>query len=89
VRFTPLTAADRHQVRANLGFGEDEFLIASYSRLVPRKGMDTLIRASARLGESFGNLRVVIGGDGRDRARLQRLAATLRGAGHVPRTGRG
>ena len=78
VRFTPLTAADRHQVRANLGFGEDEFLIASYSRLVPRKGMDTLIRASARLGESFGNLRVVIGGDGRDRARLERLAATLR-----------
>jgi phosphatidylinositol alpha-1,6-mannosyltransferase len=77
-RFTPLTPADRHRVRAGMGFGEDEFLIASYSRLVPRKGMDTLIRASARLADNFDNLRVVIGGDGRDRARLERLAATLR-----------
>jgi phosphatidylinositol alpha-1,6-mannosyltransferase len=81
-RFTPLSLAERHRVRADLGFGEDEFLIASYSRLVPRKGMDTLIRASARLAEDFGNLRVVIGGDGRDRARLARLAEKL----HAPVT---
>ena len=77
-RFTPLSRVERHQVRADLGFGEDEFLIASYSRLVPRKGMDTLIRASARLAESLGQVRVVIGGEGRDRARLERLAEKLR-----------
>jgi phosphatidylinositol alpha-1,6-mannosyltransferase len=60
-----------------MGLGQDEFLIASYSRLVPRKGMDTLIRASMRLAERFVNLRVVIGGAGRDRARLERLVAKL------------
>jgi phosphatidyl-myo-inositol dimannoside synthase len=45
---------------------------------VPRKGMDTLIRASAKLRESYPALRVGIGGAGRDRARLERLAQKLR-----------
>ena len=76
-RFAPLSMAERHRVRSNMGLGQDEFLIASYSRLVPRKGMDTLIRASMRLAERFVNLRVVIGGAGRDRARLERLVAKL------------
>ena len=76
-RFAPLSLAERHRVRSNMGLGQDEFLIASYSRLVPRKGMDTLIRASMRLAERFVNLRVVIGGAGRDRARLERLVAKL------------
>jgi phosphatidylinositol alpha-1,6-mannosyltransferase len=76
-RFVPLTLTERHRVRADMGLGDDEFLIASYSRLVPRKGMDTLIRASARLAERVANLRVVIGGAGRDRARLERLATKL------------
>ena len=76
-RFAPLSLAERHRVRSNMGLGQDEFLIASYSRLVPRKGMDTLIRASVRLAERVANLRVVIGGAGRDRARLERLVAKL------------
>ena len=76
-RFAPLSMAERHRVRSNMGLGQDEFLIASYSRLVPRKGMDTLIRASVRLAERVANLRVVIGGAGRDRARLERLVAKL------------
>jgi phosphatidylinositol alpha-1,6-mannosyltransferase len=77
-RFTPLSRVERHQVRADLGFGADDFLVASYSRLVPRKGMDTLIRASARVAEQLNHVRVVIGGAGRDRARLERLAEKLR-----------
>jgi phosphatidylinositol alpha-1,6-mannosyltransferase len=76
-RFAPLSSTERHQVRSTMGFGDAEFLIASYSRLVPRKGMDTLIRASVRLVERVANLRVVIGGAGRDRARLERLATKL------------
>jgi phosphatidylinositol alpha-1,6-mannosyltransferase len=51
-------------------------LIVSVSRLVPRKGMDTLIRAAARLRPSHPDLVVAIAGRGRDTARLQRLAAT-------------
>ena len=48
----------------------------SLSRLVPRKGMDTLIRASAVLAPSRPDLVVAIGGGGRDAERLQRLIAT-------------
>lgn len=76
-RFTPLSPAERHQVRTDIGIGDDDFLIVSYSRLVPRKGMDTLIRASALLRPFHPQLRVTIGGDGRDRKRLERLATKL------------
>jgi phosphatidylinositol alpha-1,6-mannosyltransferase len=44
---------------------------------VPRKGFDVLIRAVARLAIEFPKLRLIIGGDGRDRARLERIAREL------------
>jgi phosphatidylinositol alpha-1,6-mannosyltransferase len=77
-RFRPLDAEERRETRDEFQFSNDEFLIASYSRLVPRKGMDTLIRASAMLAPGYPNLRVVIGGDGRDRKRLESLVAKHR-----------
>lgn len=73
-RFQPLSADERRRVRHELGVGPEEFLIMSYSRLVPRKGIDTLIRASASLIHHHPNVRVLVGGSGRDRARLERLA---------------
>jgi len=76
-RFRPFNLDARHAVRQSLGRRDDEFLIASWSRLVPRKGFDTLIRASAQLRGEFPHLRVILGGEGRDRARLERLAQKL------------
>ena len=51
-------------------------LVVSVSRLVPRKGMDVLVRASAALVGSFPDLTVAIAGGGRDEARLRRLVAS-------------
>ena len=48
-------------------------LVVSLSRLVPRKGMDVLIRAAAALADRHPGLTVAIGGGGRDRSRLDRL----------------
>jgi phosphatidylinositol alpha-1,6-mannosyltransferase len=76
-RFVPLDPAHRDAVRTSLGLSPSALLVSSYSRLVPRKGMDTLIRASALLVDSFPNLQVAIGGVGRDRGRLERMAAKL------------
>ena len=76
-RFVPLDARERRAARRELDCGDEDFLIVSYSRLVPRKGMDTLIRAAAALAARAPHLRVVIAGAGRDRARLARLAARL------------
>ena len=77
MKFTPVDARRRRDVREDLGLGERDFVVCSYSRLVPRKGMDTLIRAAARLKDDLPQLRVVIGGSGRDAARLKKLAQRL------------
>jgi phosphatidylinositol alpha-1,6-mannosyltransferase len=75
-RFVPLTDAERAAARARLGLPVDGRLVVSVSRLVPRKGMDVLIRAATRLAPSRPDLTVAIAGAGRDRDRLERLART-------------
>ena len=87
-RFRPLDAAERASVRRELGLPVDAPLVVSVSRLVPRKGMDTLIRAAARLGRTEPDLVVAIAGSGRDRRRLEGLVAStgapVRLLGRVP-----
>jgi phosphatidylinositol alpha-1,6-mannosyltransferase len=78
MRFQPLDDSRSAHVRRSLGLPEEGLLVSSYSRLVPRKGMDTLLRASARLANQFPELHVAIGGAGRDRPRLERLAKKLK-----------
>ncbi len=72
-RFAPLDADARQRARAKLGLSADGPVVVSVSRLVPRKGMDTLIKAAALLGERHPAVTVLIGGNGRDRDRLERL----------------
>jgi len=72
-RFVPLGSELRRQTRDRLGVAEHAALVVSVSRLVPRKGMDTLIRAAARLAPRHSDLVVLIGGSGRDRKRLDKL----------------
>jgi phosphatidylinositol alpha-1,6-mannosyltransferase len=72
-RFVPLDADARAEARRHFGLPATGPLVVSLSRLVPRKGMDVLIRASARLAAGHPGLTVAIGGTGRDRDRLDRL----------------
>ena len=87
-RFRPLDEAERASVRRELGLPVDAPLVVSVSRLVPRKGMDTLIRSAARLGRTEPDLVVAIAGSGRDRRRLEDLVAStgapVRLLGRVP-----
>jgi phosphatidylinositol alpha-1,6-mannosyltransferase len=76
-RFTPLSAEERAAARAHFGIDEHAELIVGISRLVPRKGFDTAIRAVARLRRTRPDLVLVIAGGGRDAQRLERLAAEL------------
>ncbi len=71
-RFRPPSPEERRATRAGLGITDADELIMSISRLVPRKGMDTLIDAAARLAPHRPRLQVLIGGGGRDEARLTR-----------------
>ncbi|MDH3752801.1 MAG: glycosyltransferase family 4 protein [Acidimicrobiia bacterium] len=77
-RFVPLSDDDRMAVRRRLGLAEDSILVLGVSRLVPRKGFDVLIEAADRVGAAEPRLEVVIAGTGRDRRRLERLAAQAR-----------
>jgi phosphatidylinositol alpha-1,6-mannosyltransferase len=53
-------------------------MVASVSRLVPRKGMDVLVEAARRLAPSFPDLVVAVGGSGRQ---ALGLAAQVRDTG--------
>jgi phosphatidylinositol alpha-1,6-mannosyltransferase len=76
-RFRPLDDAERCEARRHLGLDPEAELVVSVSRLVPRKGFDTLIRAAALLGYHRPGLQVAIAGAGRDRRRLEALAHRL------------
>jgi phosphatidylinositol alpha-1,6-mannosyltransferase len=89
-RFVPLAPIERASTRARLGLPVTGPLVLSVSRLVPRKGIDTLIAAVARLQRAGpqARLTLAIAGSGRDRARLEILArragARVRWLGRVP-----
>jgi phosphatidylinositol alpha-1,6-mannosyltransferase len=87
-RFVPLPPIERASARARLGLPVRGPLVLSVSRLVPRKGMDTLVEAAARLKPNHPDLTVVIAGTGRDRPRLEHVinktSAPVRLVGRVP-----
>lgn len=72
-RFVPLDDAARRRARSRFGVDDDAELIVGVSRLVPRKGFDVLIAASAAVARRRPRLRVLIGGTGRDHDRLAKL----------------
>jgi len=76
-RFMPLDPSRRAPERRRLGLGTDGPLVASVSRLVPRKGMDVLVEAATRLAPTVPGLQVAIGGAGREERRLRRRIAEL------------
>lgn len=61
----------RGEARAALGLPEDVFVVGSLGRLASIKGMDDLIRALALVPDAM----LVIGGEGPERASLERLGA--------------
>jgi phosphatidylinositol alpha-1,6-mannosyltransferase len=83
-RFTPLGATHRKATRKKYGITPDAVVIAGVSRLVPRKGFDTLIDLVGDVGRS--DVELVIVGGGRDRDRLERRAVgkPVRFLGRVP-----
>lgn len=77
-RFRPLDETQRRAARERLGLptDPDAFVVVGLSRLVPRKGFDTLIDAASELAPRYPQLQVVIGGSGRDSDRLRRRIQT-------------
>lgn len=77
-RFRPLDATRRLAARRHFEVDDDAEVVVAVSRLVPRKGFDTAIRAVAALSARRPRLVLAIAGAGRDRDRLEKLAGELK-----------
>jgi phosphatidylinositol alpha-1,6-mannosyltransferase len=77
-RFHPLSGDERTAARSQFGLPTDRPVVLGISRLVPRKGFDTLLRACGELADLGREFVVAIAGHGRDRGRLERIATEAR-----------
>lgn len=70
---------DREAKRAQLGVAPGQTMIVCPARLIPSKGVDLLLEAVRKMGEtrSLNSLQVLVLGDGPLRAELENSAATL------------
>jgi glycosyltransferase involved in cell wall biosynthesis len=62
------------QIRRKLGIPEKSFVIGSVSRLVRDKGHEYLVEAAGKLKKEFPGIFLLIVGEGRERAVLEKLA---------------
>lgn len=72
---TPFPLLSHADARLRLGISEQESIILAVGRLVARKGFDMLIKSAVHLPHA-DKIRIVIIGDGGERADLEALAKT-------------
>lgn len=75
-RFFPPAPEQTRALRQRLGLG-DAPVVSCLTRLVERKGVDTLLRSFALLRERMPEARLVIGGKGPDGERLRQIHSEL------------
>jgi glycosyltransferase involved in cell wall biosynthesis len=68
---------DATALRSELGIAPNEHVVGEVTSLVPHEGIGTLLKATQLLHERGMKVRVLIVGDGPERAALQRQAAGL------------
>lgn len=84
------TSEERALLRTREGFAEDDVVVGIAARLIPGKGHPQLIDAFDTAAATHPRLRLLIAGDGPDRAELERRAAhashadRIRFLGYVP-----
>jgi L-malate glycosyltransferase len=83
----PPAPAQRHTARQRLGLADDCLVVGTVARLDPVKDLGTLITAFARVLTSVPSALLLIVGDGSERERLERQAATLNIASRTVFTG--
>jgi glycosyltransferase involved in cell wall biosynthesis len=87
----PTSLPPRADARARMGLPPGTFVIVTHARLVPHKGIADLVEAVTLLPDPLGTLRLMVAGDGPERAALTALAAARLGTraiftGHLAET---
>jgi glycosyltransferase involved in cell wall biosynthesis len=70
-------AAARAPERSTLGIPDDARVVIEVARFAPQKGQATALRTVAALRERFGDVRLLLVGDGETRAQVEAEAARL------------
>ena len=78
---------DRAAARQELQWNPEEFVIVQVARLDPLKDHLTAVRALARVRESLPNARLVLAGEGPERASIEAEVKKLRLSAHVTMLG--
>ncbi len=73
--FSPIP--DYRSARPALGLTGESFVLLTVRNLVPRMGLDTLIRAMVRVRQAIPHVQLLIGGSGPLRAELETQVKTL------------
>src|SRR4029453_1371535 len=81
-------APARAEARARLGFDPSDLVVVGLGRLVPIKGFDLLVRALPSVIAQIPSARVLLVGDGAERAHLDALAGSLGVSGRLRMTGK-
>jgi glycosyltransferase involved in cell wall biosynthesis len=81
-------APARAEARARLGFDPSDLVVVGLGRLVPIKGFDLLVRALPSVIAHIPSARVLLVGDGAERAHLDALARSLGVSGRLRMTGK-
>lgn len=71
-----LAAGDRRDFRKEAGFNNGELIVSYIGSLIPRKGIDVLLRAAQKVTGALPQARFVVVGGGK-KERYERLAADL------------
>lgn len=82
-----MSGANALAVRDELGFCENDLVIGHIGGLIPQRDQSTLIRAVAVLRRSCPQVKLLLVGDGPERANLEILTRTLGLSEHVRFTG--
>ena len=80
-------APPRAEARARLGLDPSAFVVVGLGRLIPIKGFDLLVRALPSLIAQIPSARVVLVGEGPERAGLDAIAVSLGVADRLRMTG--
>lgn len=82
-----LPSGDGRALRADLGIDSDDPVVGTVCIIRPEKALEVLVEAAALLREDFPRLRVLIAGDGPDRARIEAVAERLGLSGRLHMAG--
>jgi glycosyltransferase involved in cell wall biosynthesis len=74
---------ERRNAREKFGFGTSDAVLGNVGMFYRDKGQESLVRALALLRETFPHCRLLLAGDGPERARLESLAQDLKLTGQV------